>query len=234
MPEKLRGVAYYRKSDDDDGESVEQQEWARPACLQENIPLVRECVDQSKVGWDTAKRVNFHKMLAFCQEEKRRGRPVDVIVCWKANRFSRSDSNETGHFIWEFRQAGTGRMLTSARWIDFARMEDRILFNIEQDASSHAKASEDTRDVVRGMARAAREGQHLGGPIPYGYRLGVDADGEKRLVLGPPEEVEVVRLIFRTYADTRAGLRQIGALLAAKGVLSPSGKRVWTQATLRA
>src|SRR5262245_38257670 len=167
MPEKLRGVGYYRKSDDDDGESVEQQqEWARPACGQANIDLVREFVDQSKAGWDTAKRDAFHKMLAFCQEEKRRGRPIDVIVCWKANRFSRSDSNETGHFIWEFRQAGTGRMFTSQRWIDFSRMEDRVLFNLEQDVASHAKVVSDTSDVVRGMVKAARAGCYNGGPVP--------------------------------------------------------------------
>ena len=144
MPEAhstARAVAYYRKSNEDDGGSVQQQrEWAAAKCPPEGITVVREFVDQAVSGHDTDRRADFHAMLKFCQDEKKKGRPIGVIVCWKANRFSRSDSNETGHFIWEFRQAGTGRMLTSQKWIDFARMEDRLVFNIEQDASSHAKA----------------------------------------------------------------------------------------------
>src|SRR5262249_45433415 len=147
------------------------REWAHGAAAQEGVQIVREFTDQARAGWDTAKRTDFHEALRFCQGENRRGKPIDVILCWKPNRFSRSDSNETGHFIWEFRQAGTGRMLTSERWIDFSRMEDRILFNIEQDASSHAKVVKDTSDVVRGMIRAAKKGLYLGGPVPYAYRV---------------------------------------------------------------
>ncbi len=234
MSELIRAVGYYRKSDDDDGESIEQQrEWARGAAARENVELVREFTDQAKAGWDTAKRTDFHEMLRFCQEEHRKGRPIQAVVCWKANRFSRSDSNETSYYLWQFRQAGTGRMLTSQRWIDFARMEDRILFNIEQDAASHAKVVNDTSDVVRGMVKAARRGDYLGGPIPHGYRVTIGGNGKKRLVLGPEQEVEAVRLIFRTYAETGLGLRSVAALLMKRGFPSPAGKCPWNLNTVR-
>ena len=92
----LRAVAYYRKSNDDDGGSVDQQrEWARTACEKEGGELVREFVDQSKAGWDTAKRTDFHAMLAFCQEQARAKNAIDVVVCWPTNRFSRADSLES-------------------------------------------------------------------------------------------------------------------------------------------
>jgi hypothetical protein len=39
-------------------------------------------------------------MLAFCKEQCRKGTPVEAIVCWNPNRFSRSDSHETSWFLW--------------------------------------------------------------------------------------------------------------------------------------
>src|SRR5262245_2865983 len=89
----LRGVAYYRKSDRDDGESIAQQrEWARAAALAEGIEIVREFEDQARPGWQTDRREDFHNMLAFCQAEAAAGRRIDVVVCWNPNRFSRADS----------------------------------------------------------------------------------------------------------------------------------------------
>src|SRR6516165_5921814 len=112
----LRGVGYYRKSDDDDGGSVEQQrEWARAACQKEGVELVHEFVDQAKAGWDTARRTDFHEMLRFCQEQARKRDPIDVVVCWHTNRFSRADSLETAKFLCEFRDAGARRVLTAQR-----------------------------------------------------------------------------------------------------------------------
>jgi DNA invertase Pin-like site-specific DNA recombinase len=107
MPATLRAVAYYRKSNDDDGSSIDQQrEWARAACKREGVELVNEFADQAKKGHETATRTAFHEMLKFCQQQARQGNPIDAIVCWHHNRFSRADSQETSWFIWEFRKAG--------------------------------------------------------------------------------------------------------------------------------
>jgi DNA invertase Pin-like site-specific DNA recombinase len=131
MPQ-LRAVAYYRKSNDDDGSSIEQQrEWARTAAQKEGVEIVREFADQAKKGHETATRTAFHEMLAFCQEQARRRMPIQAVVTWHTNRFSRSDSQETSWFYWEFRKAGVSRILTAQRWYDFARMEDRLVQNIE-------------------------------------------------------------------------------------------------------
>jgi DNA invertase Pin-like site-specific DNA recombinase len=165
MSDTIRAVGYYRKSDEDDGASVEQQqEWAHTTCPPEGIELVREFIDQAKAGWDTGKRADFHEMLAFCQQQKKRGTPIDAIVCWHPNRFSRADSQETGWYIWEFRKVGVNRIFTSSHgWRDFRRMEDRILFNIEQDASNHRYVVDLSRDSVRGRLAAAEKGQWVGG-----------------------------------------------------------------------
>jgi site-specific DNA recombinase len=230
----IRAVGYYRKSDEDDGVSVEQQqEWARTAAPKEGIELAREFVDQAKAGWDTSKRTGLHEMLAFCQEQKRQGRPIDALVCWHPNRFSRADSHETSWFIWEFRKAGVNRNLTASHgWRDFRRMEDRILFNIEQDASNHRYVVDLARDSTRGHMNAAREGRWNGGSPPYGYRVEyeeVTVKGKRRrrprrLIKGPDAEVEAVRWIFTTYANTEISLRELAIQLTSRGVLPPTAR----------
>jgi DNA invertase Pin-like site-specific DNA recombinase len=238
----IRAVAYYRKSNDDDGGSVEQQrEWARVACEKEGLELVREFVDQAKRGWDTAARTEFHAMLAFCQEQARKRTPIDVVVCWHTNRFSRADSLETGKFLYEFRAAGARRVLTAQRWYDFGRFEDRILHNIEQDASNHRGMIDQTQACTRGRIDAAREGRWAGGTIPLGYRgereevvvKGRRRTRTRRLVLGPDAEVETVRLIFRLYADTPLGLRRLAEELTRRGIPTPRRSRAWTTETVK-
>jgi DNA invertase Pin-like site-specific DNA recombinase len=156
----IPAVFYGRKSDEDDGESVEQQlEWARKAAPEAGIEIVKEFADQAKAGWRTAARTAFHEMLAFCQKRARAGAPIEAVLCWKGNRFSRADSQETSWFIWEFRKAGVGRMFTSNKgWIDFSRMEDRMIFGIEQDASNHRYVVDLAQDATRGRLSGAKEG----------------------------------------------------------------------------
>jgi DNA invertase Pin-like site-specific DNA recombinase len=238
----IRAVFYGRKSNEDDGGSVEQQrEWARAACEKEGVELVREFADQAKAGWDTARRTDFHAMLAFCREQARKRAPIDAIVCWQTNRFSRADSQETSWFIWEFRKVGVARVLTAQRWYDFGRFEDRILHNIEQDASNHKGMIDQTQTAIRGRIDAAGDGRWAGGPIPMGYRgereevvvKGRRRSRTRRLVLGPDREVEAVRLIFRLYADTPLGLRGLAQELTRRKVPTQRGRPAWTVSVVK-
>jgi DNA invertase Pin-like site-specific DNA recombinase len=238
----IRAVAYYRKSNDDDGGSVEQQrEWAHVASEKESVELVREFVDQAKAGWDTAKRTDFHAMLAFCQEQARRGTPIDAIVCWHTNRFSRADSIETSHYLHLFREAGARRVLTAQRWYDFGRFEDRVVHNIQQDASNHKGMIDQTQAAVRGRIDTAGAGRWAGGPIPLGYRgereeivvKGRRKTRTRRLVLGPDEEQETIRLIFRLYADTPMGVRALAQELTRRGIPSPRRCGAWTSEAVK-
>ncbi len=237
-----RGVAYYRKSNDDGGKSVgEQRDWALLACPREGIDLAEQFQDDAVAGHDTARRTEFHKMLEFCREQHRLKRPVEVVVCWHPNRFSRSDSHETSWYLWEFRKAGVRKMYTAARgWVDFSRSEDRMLGNIEQDATNHRYVVDLARDSTRGRLAGAREGRWQGGPVPYGYQPELERVTRKgrarfrtaRLVPGPDDAVAVVKRIFREYATTVAGFRQIAAGLNAEGVAPPRG-RAWATNTVR-
>jgi site-specific DNA recombinase len=223
----IRAVAYHRKSDQDDGGSVEQQrQWAQSVCPGKGIEIVKEFTDQAVSGHDTDKRLGFKAMLKFCQDEQRMGRPIDAVVCWHSNRFSRADSNETGYYVWSFRQASVNRIFTSGGWIDFREMADRIMFNLTQDVSNHAYSKDLSRAALRGHLKNADAGLWNGGPAPFGYRV-VD----QKLIIDP-ETAPWATWIFRTYADRDVSLNYIAGELTRQGIPTPRGGRFWTPRTV--
>src|SRR5262249_12146554 len=110
--------------------------------------------DQAKKGHETATRMAFHEMLAFCQEQARRKMPVQVVVTWHSNGFPRADSIETSPYLPLFREAGVSRFLTAQKWIDFARGEDRLVFGVTQEATDHRYILDHARATARGRVAA--------------------------------------------------------------------------------
>jgi DNA invertase Pin-like site-specific DNA recombinase len=240
----IRAVAYYRKSNDDDGSSIEQQrKWAQELAGGGEVIILREFADQSKRGWKNSERSAYHEMLEYCQEQARLKNPIEAVVCWHTNRFSRADSIETGHYLHLFREAGVTRLLTAQKWIDLCRGEDRLVFGVTQEAGDHKAVLNLAADSLRGRLDVARdEGRRCGGPIPYGYRPEkeevVGKHGRrylrtKRLVLGPDREVEIVRWIFEIYATGQYGVRWIAEQLNRRDppVPSPRGG-LWSHNTV--
>ena len=227
-PATVRAVVYYRKSNDDGGESIDQQrEWAQRVCPREGIALVAEFSDQSKSGWDTARRTDFHKMIAFCEEQARLGDQIDAIVCWHPNRFSRSDSLETAAFLHRFREVGVCRMFTQSHgWKDFRRPEDRIIFGVEQEAGSHRFVRDLAANVLRGRKALAKKGLWCGGKPPFGYSV----EGQKLVV--HPVNGAAVRWVFDAYTTRDVSLSQLCEELSGRGVKTPRGGAVWCRQSL--
>jgi DNA invertase Pin-like site-specific DNA recombinase len=195
----------------------DQQAWARRTCPRENVELVREFQDAAVPGSEIRGRSGLADLVAYCEAQADRSRPIDAVVCWDTDRFSRADSFRTAAVLGRLLDAGVTRMLTAAGWIDFTQDSDRILFNLKQDSSNAAFSRKLSGAVTRKFAGAAPQGKWLTTP-PYGYRIGADG----RLELADPVEVEAVRYIFRRYLDTDDSARTIAAQLQARGVPSPS------------
>jgi DNA invertase Pin-like site-specific DNA recombinase len=257
----IDGVCYYRMSTDHQETSIPQQEaWARAKCQVEGVRIEREFRDEGISGDKTAHRDSFHDMLEFCRQRQKEGRPIRVIVCFSASRFSRADSHETGHYLWEFRQAGTHRLLTAERWIDFDREEDRVIFNLQQDMTNHRYLKDLSGNITRGLKDLAEAGYWVTGAAPYAYdRLLLDKDDRplQRVRLGErvvrdkaqhytlipsedPVKVETVRWLYHQYAETEVSLHALASTLNARGVPGPGGPRqkgdgppTWSTATVR-
>jgi DNA invertase Pin-like site-specific DNA recombinase len=243
----FRGVGYFRKSKDEQTDSIEQQlAWANEVCPARNISLAATFTDEGKSGHATSKRTDYHRMLRYCQEEYRAGRPIDVIVCWHTNRFSRADSQETGWFIWEYRKVDVNRMFTNAGWLDFRDRTTRAIFGIDQEFSSN-KFSEDLAETsTRGKLDRAKDGRWCGGRVPYGYLLTFSADVGRNgrpvpdKLVPDPETAPIVAWLFACYATGQWSLRMLAEDLNRRGVPTPSAYRgearaaaLWSVPTIR-
>ena len=104
-------------------------------------------------------------------------------------------------------------MLTSERWIDFDKMEDRVRLGLEQDVSSNKFSKDLAAATTRGMIRNAQAGGRLGGRVPIGYRWQyIDGPNGSRVpdrLIADPATAPLVRWIFATYAIGETSLRQI-------------------------
>jgi hypothetical protein len=240
---------------------TQQRDLMVPKAKLEGVAVVQEFKDEALSGDGMNKRDGFLTMLEFCRKEAREGRPVDCVVVYHCNRFSRATSTETSWYVWEFQKAGVHRILTSGGWRDFRKESDRILFNIEQDATNHRHNVDLAAGVLRGKMSFASMGYFVGGSIPYGFdRLLLDAAGnvsrrvprgvkigmkEKgwRFVLAPiPEddpdparqlERQTAVWIFRTYLSRAdVSYRGIAHRLNDQAVPAPGGGK-WTCVTVR-
>jgi DNA invertase Pin-like site-specific DNA recombinase len=231
-----------------------------PRCKLEGVQIVREFKDEGISGGGMAKRDDFLSMLAFCEERRRAGEPIDAIVCYHTNRFSRADSNERAAYIWQLRQAGVNRLLTSERWFDFRKAEDRTMINLGQDFGNHPFLINLSQSVLRGKKAAAEAGCFTGGMVPYAFdRVIIDAAGtvvrriprgEKvtmrakgwREVLVPfpaddpdparQQERQTVLWLYETFVRENISYRTLAELLNRRGVPGP-GSYYHRQKTLR-
>jgi DNA invertase Pin-like site-specific DNA recombinase len=237
---RLRGVAYYRMSSALQERSIDQQrEWAQAAAPREGVEVLAEFQDAARSGTEATRRSGFQDMLKFCQERWKARRPVDALVLWNTDRFSRADSQETSWYIWEFRKAGVERMLTSTGWIDFSKPEHRVLFGIGQDLTNHHYSQDLAQKSVRGRIQNAREGRWNGGPVPYGYLVEyewVQVRGKKKqrpLRLVPdPETAPIVRWLFAEYARGKVSVYDLAKTLNERGIKAPGRATLWGPPTI--
>jgi DNA invertase Pin-like site-specific DNA recombinase len=221
-----------------------------PKARLEGVEIVREFQDEAISGGGMKKRDDFQAMLRYCQEQERAGQPVEALVCYDTARFSRADSNETAAYIWQFRQAGVNRLLTSERWYDFRREEDRAIFNLTQDFTNNRYLRDHAHRIMRGKKDNA-EAAFWNGGMPYGFdRLLIDEKGQPREVCrrlqaiakpkgwkvvpvpikrddpDPDKQLErqTVEFIFRTFTTQDVSRWAIADMLNERGVPGPGSR----------
>lgn len=92
-------------------------------------------------------------------------------------------------------------------------------------------------EVRKGMTQNAKQGYNNGGTPPYGYRTEHIAMGNQKTksvwVLGPREEIDIIRWIFNQYAYEGAGYKKITSQLNEKKIPTQKGGQ-WSASTIRA
>jgi site-specific DNA recombinase len=181
--------------------------------------VVREFVDEGISG-RTDHRPAFQEMIAGAKESPR---GFDVILLWKLSRFARN--REHASFYKNLlRKRGVTVTSLHERVDDTAqgRLMEGFIEVMDEYYSENL-----AQDTKRGMIRKVKQGQWVGGSIPYGYRVerpeGRPRDA--RLVLNDAE----APLVRRIFADAARGVgaATLARVLNREGVTTRKGKK-WT------
>jgi site-specific DNA recombinase len=220
MPAKLRKrrcAVYTRKSTDEGLEkefnSLDAQRESCEAYIasqrSEGWVLVHDRYDDGGVSGGTLERPALKRLLADIEAGL-----VDVIVCYKIDRLSRSlmdfaklvqtfDANEVTFVAVTQSFSTTTSMgrLTLNILLSFAQYERELI-------------GERVRDKV---AASRARGMWMGGPVPLGYRV------ENRKLLVDEAGAATVNRVFEGFADIGSGTKLL-PILRAEGLVTKTGK----------
>ena len=220
MPAKLRKrrcAVYTRKSTDEGLEkefnSLDAQRESCEAYIasqrSEGWVLVHDRYDDGGVSGGTLERPALKRLLADIEAGL-----VDVIVCYKIDRLSRSlmdfaklvqtfDANEVTFVsvTQSFNTTTSMGRLTLNILLSFAQYERELI-------------GERVRDKV---AASRARGMWMGGPVPLGYRV------ENGKLLVDEAGAATVNRVFEGFAEIRSGSKLL-PILRSEGLLTKTGK----------
>ncbi len=202
----IPAVGYLRCSTDDqvDASIPAQKNSVEKWAALNGYRLLRWYIDEGISGWKED-RAEFQRLMTDLDKRA----DFRAVLCWHTNRFSRFPVLEANHYWFLLDRAGVHLATVAQGRQDWTDIGNWLKASIEQhgDAQHRFKLS---ADVKRGKRAVAEKGLWQSKP-PFGYIV-VD----RRLQLGDPLHVQIVRRIFREYIDGHS-LRGIAERLNADG-----------------
>lgn len=176
-------------------------------------------VYQEIVSGDTiAARPEMQRLLNDVQD----GRWTGVLVM-EIERLARGDTIDQGIVAQTFRYSRT-LIITPQKTYDPANEFDEEYFEFGLFMSRREFATIKRR-LLAGRTASARDGRYMGSRPVYGYsRKKVERDKGCTLEINPAE-AEIVRQVFRWYADSDQGSGAIAARLNAMGLRTNMGNK---------
>lgn len=217
---RTKAVGYLRCSTDKQEASIPDQRKAVQKYADDNgYEIVRWYIDDGISGDDTERRAGFLSMHHVACN----GRDFDCIIVWDQDRFGRFNSMQAGYYIYPLMKAGVKLVTVNEGLINWDDFTGRLMYTIKQEGK-HQFLHDLSRNVLRGHIEAAQAGSWVGS-IPYGYVL-QGPKKNKRLVLGDPRKVKVVKRIFHEFTRKGYSMSLIAARLNADKIDSPGwGKK---------
>jgi DNA invertase Pin-like site-specific DNA recombinase len=230
---------YVRGSTDRQEYSTDNQSLVNRAyAATHRMTIVRTYSDEARSGLVIDRRDALKQLIADVETGN-----VDfkVILVYDVSRWGRfQDPDEAAHYEYICKRAGI-RVIYCAEQFENDASPYSALFK----AIKRASAAEYSRDlsvkVFAGQSRLIKLGFRQGGSAGYGLRRqlvdqkgvvkGLLARGEWKslqtdrvvLIPGPPDEVEIVRWIFTSFAKQRKSLRDLARLLNERGIRNARG-----------
>ncbi|TIP74839.1 MAG: recombinase family protein [Mesorhizobium sp.] len=235
----VRAAQYIRMSTEHQRYSLENQiaGIAEYAAMR-GYNIVHTYQDAGKSGLSLRGREGLKQLLADVVTGQTDFSAILVLDISRWGRFQ--DTDQSAHYEFICRDAGVAVVYCGEPFENDGSMVSSILKNIKR-----VMAGEYSRELSAKVSRAhiqqARLGFKQGGNSPYGTRrLLVDKDGTPRFLLGygewkglntdrivfvpgPPDELIIVRRIFKMFVSERLSMRGIALRLNEEGVPSTNG-----------
>lgn len=232
--EPVRAAQYLRMSSENQRYSTENQENAiAEYARQHGYEIVASYVDAGKSGLSLKGRDALRELLSDALHSKRLFNTILVLDVSRWGRFQNPD--QAAHYEFLCRQAGVSVIYCAEPFGEDVAPVTTIVKHLKR-----VMAGEYSRELSGKLARAKRQQAELGfrqgARVLYGFRrVLVDAgrnprqilkDGERKalsndkvvVVPGPPEELDVIRRIFRMYVQDEFSIARIARFLAGQGI----------------
>lgn len=207
--------AYLRLSTDEGKQSNSfevQRSFIDSFAKDNDLEPIKEYFKDSKSGAELYTREGLMNLLNTIKKN-------DKVIVQKIDRLSR-DVIQTGWIKTEIARKGAELIVIDTN----GNSNDPMQILMEQVVSAFADYE---RMMIKSRIKATMElkkskGEKLGGAIPYGYDVVLDAKGTKKLVKNVSEQ-KVISSIKR-YDKKGLSLRAIATKLNAKGLINKNGK----------
>ena len=246
-PPKFRAAEYVRMSTEHQKYSTDNQSSAiRKYAEQRGYEIVRTYADEGKSGLNIGGRRGLQQLL---KDVEAGDSDFEALLVYDVSRWGRfQDPDEAASYELRCRQAGVQVHYCAEQFENDGSIGSSIIKTVKR-----AMAGEYSRElsvkVFAGQANLIRLGYRQGGPAGFGLRrMLVDQEGREKglldhgehksittdrviLVPGPPEEVDILREVYRLFIEGGRSEREIADELNQRGVITDLG-RPWTRGSV--
>src|SRR5579872_2372070 len=243
----IRAAQYVRMSTEHQQYSIDNQLDAIGRYAKEHMmEVVRTYTDDGKSGLTIHNRAGLRQLIQDVEHETA---GFSAILVYDVSRWGRfQDADESAYYEYRCRRANINVHYCAEPFANDGSISSALLKTLKRTMAGEFSRELSVK-VFAGMCRLAELGFRQGGRTGYGLRRllidqagkpkGVLKPGEHKsistdrviLILGPPEEVEIVREIYRRWIDLRESMPSIADALNRRGILNETAGP-WTRFTI--
>jgi DNA invertase Pin-like site-specific DNA recombinase len=241
----IRAAQYVRASTEHQQYSIDNQSAAIEGyATVHNMQVVQTYADEGRSGLTLQNRKGLLQLL---QDVEKGGMQFSIILVYDVSRWGRfQDVDESAYYEYRCKRAKMEIHYCAEQFANDGSISSALLKTLKRTMAGEFSRELSTK-VFAGKCRLVERGFRQGGRPGYGMRrLLVDRDGKQKgllnpgerksittdrviLVPGPPEEVKVVRDIYRQYTEEHKCFRVIAEQLNDRSIGNESGG-LWTKA----
>lgn len=247
-PNLVRAAEYVRMSTEHQQYSTgNQSEIIRQYAERRGMNIVRTYADAGKSGLRIDGRDALKQLLQDVETGKA---DFNAILVYDVSRWGRfQDADESAYYEYLCRRAKIEVHYCAEQFENDGSPISTIVKGVKR-AMAGEYSRELSAKVFIGQCRLIELGFRQGGPAGFGLRRmlrdvngqlkGILDHGQQKsiqtdrviLVPGPPEEIEIVRWMYRAFVEERIVESKLARMLNERGITSDLGRQ-WTQGTVR-